>query len=99
MNYRYCILPEHYEIAKQNNISIELLNWRVRGGGWNVERATTTPPKQRTKWLDMAKANGIAPDTSHARVRSGRNREESATTPTMTRDAIVRLMADARRKG
>lgn len=98
MSYSFWITPEHYDIAAQNGISTDLLTRRVRGLAWDMERATTTPPKPRTKWLGIAKANGIETWTYHYRVRAGWDREKAATTPTMSREAIVELMAQRRRK-
>lgn len=94
-NYTYYITPDNYETAATNGIRAHLLNWRVRGGGWNIERATTTPPRSQnkyTRWLKIAKQNGICNQTFYGRVRKGMEPEQAATMPVMTMAEIVEFV-------
>lgn len=40
----YYITPDDYERAEKNGISRKLLNRRVRGSGWDIEKAITKKP-------------------------------------------------------
>jgi len=102
MSYEFYITPEQYKIAAQNGISASLLTERVRALAWDIKRATTTPPRRQVSWaswIEIAKKNGIRPDTFRSRVnRQGMTPEQAATTPAMPREEIVKAMAKIRRK-
>jgi len=92
--YTYYITPDHYDTAAKNGINSHLLNRRVRGGGWDVERAIATPPRvQKYKhWLGVAKQNGICGPTFYARVRKGIEPEQAATMPVMTMVEVIEFV-------
>ncbi|ARW39034.1 hypothetical protein BUN12_2332 [Bacillus amyloliquefaciens] len=91
------ITPEEYERAAKNGISRSLLGKRIRGAGWDKERALATPPKKRrprtdrSKWVEVAEKNGISKATFYWRVTSGGwDEERAATTPIFDRDECMR---------
>ena len=94
MAYNYYVTPDQYDTATMNGISIGLVNWRVHDGAWKIERAISTPPRSktpRTKWLEVAKQNGICRSTFTSRVLKGMELEKAATKPLTTKAEILEL--------
>ncbi len=72
--YDYYITPAEYELAARNGVSRELVNHRVRGLGWDKDRAVITSPRKTTihrKWLEIAAKNGISKRLYFKRVYRG----------------------------
>lgn len=61
--YDFYIAPEDYKIASRNGICKKTLDNRIRGLGWDKERAINTPPRKRKKiakyLVEEAEKNGI----------------------------------------
>lgn len=79
-------------VAKQNNIPFSTFYHRVKKG-WVLQNAATSPPQKRKdhNYIELAKANGIHPDTYRSRVdKSFWNKEEAATIPTLSRDEAMK---------
>lgn len=91
--YTYYITPDQYDTALTNGITAHLLNYRVRAGGWGIEKATTIPPREQKykHWLVIAKQNGICNQTFYGRVRKGMDPEQAAIIPVMTMAEIIEL--------
>jgi transcriptional regulator with AAA-type ATPase domain len=86
--YDWYITPEEYKIAKNNGISKENLEQRIRRYGWNKEKALETPIKKRNKiskkFKDMCKKNNITIGTFYSRVYGQEwDMEKAATEPIM----------------
>ena len=95
MSYTFYITPTQYDTALEKGITAHLLNYRVRAGGWNIERAVSTPPRVQGKykhWLEVAKQNGICGPTFYGRVRKGMEPEQAATMPVMTMAEIIEFV-------
>ncbi|WFB60547.1 hypothetical protein [Paenibacillus sp. BR1-192] len=93
--YDYYIAPAEYDQATKNGVSRELVNHRVRGLGWDKERAITKPPLKRfdhRKWLDLAVKNGISKKLYFKRVYRGWSHQDAATKPIMTPKEIVKKL-------
>lgn len=83
---RIYITPDHFERAAAIGISAERLIFRVRGAGWEIDKAITTPVRGYKKlsedWVKIAEQNGITRKTFTFRVGSqGWSEEQAAYTP------------------
>ena len=97
MPYNYYITPEEYEEAEKNGITYDHVNTRVRGLGWDKERAITQPVKKYKrkrknlqKWAKVATKNGIPYTTFHSRIEKGMDHKEAATKPIKCKKEVVR---------
>ena len=82
--YDYYITPEEYAIAESNGISKVNLEWRIRGGGWDKQRAITIPIriyKDHSKTVALAKEHGIGYRQLIRRLRLGWDTHRAATAP------------------
>ena len=73
MNDTIYITPQDYTQAKQNGISSQLLDYRIRITAWDKERAIITPVQKRNandKWIKIAEENGISYVTFHSRIHA-----------------------------
>lgn len=81
-NYYY-ITPEHYKIAEKNGIRKNTLEERVRKGGWNVNKACTTPTRKKVSvpkdLMVIAEKRGISKLTIADRLRQGWTMEDACT--------------------
>ncbi|WP_225442464.1 hypothetical protein [Paenibacillus lycopersici] len=101
MTRHYYITPEDYATAAECGICARTLESRVRGLGWDVDRAISEPPKvQRSypEWRELAKQNGVSSDTFYYRFGRGWELERAATTPPLTRQEAMTRAASTRRK-
>lgn len=97
MRYVY-ISPEEYDAAARIGVTRKALYQRVMVYGWDKERAVTTPPDPRnvctkaySKWLKVAKNNGISSSAFAARVnRLKWEPERAATTPLLTHEESLK---------
>lgn len=90
MEHRYYYLTdEDRAIAEANGIKRTTLLERIYSLGWSIEKAITTPPKNRPFVIDeetakLLKKNGIKEITFKNRVkRYGWSIEKARTTPTL----------------
>ena len=93
--YDYYITDEEYEIAEKNGISKDTLNFRIRRMGWDKEKALTTKTRKytdRTKQIEIAKANGIGRSTFYDRLADGWKVEDAYTIPVMDSKQILERM-------
>lgn len=67
-------------------VTDKMLRSRVKNGGWDKERAITTPPNAPkhvgNPWVKVAKENGISESAFKERVKRGWTSQKAATTPT-----------------
>ncbi|HAF97519.1 hypothetical protein [Paenibacillus lactis] len=99
--YDYYITPAEYELAAQNGVSRELVNHRIRGLGWDKDRAVITSPRKTTihrKWLEIAAKNGISKRLYFKRVYRGWSKQEAATKPVMSTKEIIKNLDNYRIK-
>ncbi len=97
MGDNFYITPEEYERAAANGIKRGTLEWRIRDGGWDKERAITTPSKRqvrRKKWTAIAKQNGIPERNFLNRLYHGWTNERAATEPLLTREARAERLSN-----
>lgn len=82
MSYSYYITPENFNTALANGICENTLIKRVRTHGWDIERAITTKPERGkwSKWIEIAKGNGISPSVFYTRITRDRMSPEVAAT-------------------
>ncbi|ASB66395.1 hypothetical protein S101413_02950 [Bacillus velezensis] len=74
------ITPEEYERAAKNGISRSLLGKRIRGAGWDKERALATPPKKRRPRTDRSKWVEVAEKMAYQKPRfTGVSLQEAGT--------------------
>lgn len=104
MSYEWYISPDHYEIALKNGISAHTLEQRIRELAWSVNKAITTPPRERATygpWIKLAKENGIAPNTFRKRVKMhGYDMERASTQPLIdTRVNMKKVQKETRWAG
>lgn len=92
------ITPEDFKIAAENGISENLVAVRVRQLGWDIDKAISTPKKNKNKnllwkkWKNTALQNGITYKLFYKRVfYNDVNPETAATTPPMARKDITEL--------
>ena len=93
--YDFYITPEEYAIAEKNGISKDTLNFRIRRMGWDKEKALTTKTRKytdRTKQIEIAKANGIGRSTFYDRLADGWKVEDAYTIPVMDSKQILERM-------
>lgn len=103
MRYWY-ITPEDYERAAANGINAKALVMRVRGCGWDIDRACTEPLQRQTikklvtdEIRQKLIENGISNHEFGRRIRSGWSVEEAAGTPILKGKARAeRAMRDKR---
>ncbi|MFK4167658.1 hypothetical protein ACI2LM_15575 [Paenibacillus lautus] len=82
--YDYYITPDEYAQSEKIGVHRELLNRRIRGNGWDKERAITTPPRKVSKYddcLHLAEENGISKRRFFKRIYQGWTPIEAATKP------------------
>ena len=76
----------NYAIAQENGISKATLRNRVWNLNWPIKRAVTEPVREKendnSKWIEVAKENGININTFYGRIKLGWSAERAATTPT-----------------
>lgn len=102
--YTFYITPEQYEKAEKNGIDRKTLDNRVRGLGWDLERAMTEEKNKGRRFLpkeiiDLAAKNGIQRRTLYERVqRSGMSEIEAATKPLATLEDKKRFLEEGRPK-
>nr|WP_088327054.1 hypothetical protein [Bacillus cereus] len=98
--YDFYITPEEYDIAEKNGISKDLLNRRVREGGWDKEVAMSKPSQHgSTGWhlvKEIAKENGISYWTFKQRRRAGMELMKAATIPPRSPKECIALANKAR---
>jgi len=81
------LLDEHYEYAKRNGITENAARLRYFYNGWTLEEALTIPLGTRrrqsasSKWLKVAKQNGIHKKTFYSRLGKGWGYQQAATIP------------------
>jgi len=92
VSYHFYITPAEYETAEQNGINARLLTKRIRDCAWGIEKAITTPPRQKGKWdawLTLAAKNGISVDAFRTRIHRGMEPSMAATAPILSRSEII----------
>lgn len=88
------ITPEQYDQAARNGIDKARLEYRVRIGGWSVERAIRTPKrpyKVHNTWVAVARKNGLPDYVFYSRLGYGWDAETAAATPVLSRSEVGRL--------
>lgn len=101
MTRHYYITPGDYAAAAECGICARTLESRVRGLGWDVDRAISEPPQvQRSypEWRELAKQNGVSNEVFYDRVRRGWDLERAAATRPLSRQQAVSRAAGARCK-
>lgn len=87
MAYQFYITPEHYSLAEQNGIIPRVVEDRVRNWAWPIEKAISTPVRNRKslkEWSEVAKENGIPYPALQKRIQVyGWEPERAATEPLM----------------
>lgn len=88
-------------IARSNGISYDNAYNRYYNLFWDKERAITEPVKPKnglwTKYRELAEANGVKAACFLNRVKMyGMTPEQAATTPTMTKAEIARMVSKKR---
>lgn len=87
MTYSYYISPDAYEVAEQNGIIPRVVEDRVRNWAWPIEKAISTPVRNKTslkQWSKLAEKNGIPYPTLQKRIQVyGWEPERAATEPLM----------------
>ncbi|HHT7202590.1 MULTISPECIES: hypothetical protein [Bacillus] len=100
--YDFYITPEEYEIAELNGICKDALEYRVRSGGWDKDKAIAEPIKDKgEEWLsikEIALSNGIARKTFTRRRKLGWNIEDSYSIPPLSREECIKRATDIRKK-
>lgn len=99
--YDYYITPAEYEQAAQNGVSRKLVNHRVRGRGWDKDRAIITSPRKtiiHRKWLELAAENGISKRLYFKRVYRGWSKRDAATKPVMSTKEVIKNLDNYRVK-
>ncbi|MBT2696374.1 hypothetical protein J7E79_02845 [Bacillus sp. ISL-40] len=100
--YDFYITPDEYEIAKENGVSRQLLDLRIRTLAWEKEKAIQTPPHEKKslkEWVEIAERNGICYSTLRYRInRLGWEPERAANQPLQDRAAIAKYASDRSRK-
>ncbi|EJR67504.1 hypothetical protein IIO_00492 [Bacillus cereus VD115] len=91
--YDYYITPEEYVIAEKNGIRRKSLDYRVRRGCWDKEKAITIPTqKEPSEWAtikNISLKNGISRQTFSARRKRGWSLTDAITIPPLTKDEII----------
>ncbi|OPD57622.1 hypothetical protein [Bacillus anthracis] len=91
--YDYYITPEEYEVAEKNGIRRKSLEYRIRRGCWDKEKAITIPtqkePSEWTKIKNISLKNGISRQTFSARRKRGWSLVDAITIPPLTQDEII----------
>lgn len=104
MSHYFYITPEEYEEAAKNGVSANRLECRIRYEGWSKDRAIHTPPrkhKDRSKWVEIAKQNGISRQVFDNRLRYGWSEEQAVTEPKWTTEQYrhqLKKQREAKRK-
>lgn len=78
--------PRDYKTAASNGIHKKLAYERFYKYGWSADRAITQKPERdMSKWVALAKRNGISKGTFYHRVskRMGWSPYKAATTPVL----------------
>lgn len=86
------LTPEDYKIAESNGIPKKLAYQRFYLEDWSAERAITQPRQRNiSKWVEIAKRNGISKSTFYHRVskRMGWSPYKAATTPVNKRGEFM----------
>lgn len=102
--YDFYITPDEYEEAGANGISRRLVNTRIRGRGWDKQRAITTPPqekKDRSAIVEKARQYGVPYNVLMARIHLGWDEDDAATRPVRdvrTHKEIAKRMCELNRK-
>jgi hypothetical protein len=102
--------PKDIEVARANGISYMNAYNRVYNLGWPVEKAITTPIRDRSnclwyQWRDTCKKHNVTQNSFYQRLYAGWTPEEASTLPLGTilnkKAAIITksLMALAAEKG
>lgn len=91
--YDFYITPEEYAIAENNGIGRKSLEYRIRYGYWDKEKAITMPTqKEPSEWLKVRKVclkNGISRQTFSARRKRGWSLVEAITTTPLTKEETI----------
>lgn len=91
--YDYYITPEEYEVAEKNGIRRKSLEYRIRRGCWDKEKAITIPtqkePSEWTEIKNISLKNGISRQTFSARRKRGWSLVDAITIPPLTQDEII----------
>jgi len=101
MGYQYYITPTNFQTAAENGIKKATLEYRVHNLAWDMDKATTTPPKERKstgdKWRKLAKQNGIPYQAFQKRVNIyGWEPERASSEPLQNRHEIIMGVMEAR---
>jgi len=99
----YYITPQEYEIAKQNGISRDTLEYRIRDLAWDMQKAICTKPRVKKEtswhWRQIAKRNGISYQTFQKRVNVyGWDQERAATELLQDRRKLAQMGREACQK-
>lgn len=95
--YDWYVTPEEYKKAKENNISPERVNYRIRYAGWSKNDAINIPTRKcnnREDWSKIAIGNGIKKGTFYRRIDSlGWSFEMAASVKaTATKSELVKIL-------
>lgn len=101
--YDWYITPQEYLIAKNNGISKENLEQRIRSYGWNKKDALETPIKKRNKipkkFKDMCKKNNVSQGVFYSRIYACKwDMEKAATEPIMDMETKAQNFVNRLRK-
>ena len=94
----FSVTDEQYEIARKNGIPRKRVNDRINKSGWDIDRAITTPVKERKNryeaWKEICEQNGISRSTFNKRLAAGWTEKRAASTPFSNKLGRERIFDD-----